>query len=61
VLEDSVAPTENHVDCSESIVVDCHFGEKLILLGRRSDWYEEWRTEFKCGGCEGKLSLEDGR
>ena len=61
MLTDSVALSVNHVGCSRSIVVDCRCGEKLILLGHRSDWYGEGRTNFECGGCGGKLSLKDGR
>jgi predicted SprT family Zn-dependent metalloprotease len=61
VLRDSVALSENHLECSKGIVVDCRCGEKLILLDRKSDWYKEGHTDFECGGCEAKLSLEDGR
>jgi predicted SprT family Zn-dependent metalloprotease len=60
----SVAPPlllESFVDCSKSIVIDCRCGEKLLLLGRKSDWGSEGRTAFECGGCGKKLSLKDGR
>jgi hypothetical protein len=59
----SVAPPlqESFVDCSTSIVIDCRCGEKLLLLGRESDWGSEERTALECGGCEKKLSLKDGR
>ena len=58
----SVAPSlESFVDCSTSIVIDCRCGEKLLLLGRESDWGSEGRTAFECGGCGKKLSLKDGR
>jgi DNA-directed RNA polymerase subunit RPC12/RpoP len=49
------------VDCSEGLVIDCRCGEKLLLLGRESDWRSEGRTAFECGGCGKTLSLEDGR
>jgi hypothetical protein len=59
----SVAPPllESFVDCSTSIVIDCRGVEKLLLLGRESDWGSEGRTAFECGGCEPKLSLKYGR
>jgi hypothetical protein len=52
-------PEEHYVDCSKSIVLDCGCGERVILLGRESDWSWEGRTVFECGGCGRKLSLED--
>jgi hypothetical protein len=52
---------ERFVDCSESIVIDCRCGEKLILLGHASDWRSEGRMSFECDGCGKELSLEDGR
>lgn len=63
MLRDRVAPSENReIDYSRTIVVDCRrCGEKLVLLGHRSDWHGEGRTEFECGGCGAKLSLKDGR
>jgi predicted SprT family Zn-dependent metalloprotease len=59
----SVSPPllESFVDCSKSIVIDCRCGEKLLLLGRESDWGAEGRTAFECGGCGKKLSLKDSR
>jgi predicted SprT family Zn-dependent metalloprotease len=59
----SVAPPllESFVDCSTSIVIDCRCGEKLLLLGRKTDWGKEGRAAFECGGCGKKLSLKDGR
>jgi DNA-directed RNA polymerase subunit RPC12/RpoP len=56
-----VLPEEHFVDCSKSIVIECRCGEKLLLLGRASDWRSEGRTVFECGGCGKKLSLKEGR
>jgi DNA-directed RNA polymerase subunit RPC12/RpoP len=56
-----VLPKEHVVDCSKSIVIECRCGEKLLLLGRESDWRSEGRTVFECGGCGKKLSLKKGR
>ncbi len=57
-----VSSEERFVDCSESLLIDCSgCGEKLILLGRASDWHLEGRTVFECGGCGKELSLEDRR
>jgi len=46
----SVALAERFVTCSRSIVIDCGCGEKLLLLGRKSDWRSEGHTVFECGG-----------
>jgi predicted SprT family Zn-dependent metalloprotease len=51
-----VAP-ERFIACSESIVLECRCGEKLILLGREADWRKEGHTVFTCGGCGKNLSL----
>jgi hypothetical protein len=52
---------ERFVTCSKGIVLECDVcEEKLILVGRESDWRSEGRTSFECGGCGKKLSLEDG-
>jgi hypothetical protein len=56
-----VLSKEYFVDCSKSIVIDCRCGEKLLLLGRESDWGKEGRTAFECSGCGKKLSFKDGR
>jgi hypothetical protein len=52
---------ERFVSCSESLVLECRCGEKLLLLGHKSDWRSEGHTLFECGGCGKKLSLEDAR
>ena len=48
---------EHFITCSESIVLECRCGQKLLLLGRKSDWRKEGRTVFKCSECGEKLSL----
>ena len=50
---------ESFLRCSQSIVLECRCGEKLLLLGREADWAKEGRTVFECGGCEEKLDLTD--
>jgi hypothetical protein len=57
----SAVPLEHSVNCSESIVVECRCGEKLVLLGLIEDWYLEGCAVFECSGCSEKLSIEDGR
>ena len=59
--DSEVLSEEHFVDCSKSLVIECQCGEKLLLLGRESDWRSEKRTVFECGGCGKKLSLEDAR
>ena len=49
------------VDCSEGLVLECRCGEKLLLLGRESDWRSEGRTTFESGWCGKILSLKDRR
>ena len=49
------------VDCSEGLVIECRCGEKLLLLGRESDWRSEGCMTFECGGCGKDLSLKDRR
>lgn len=48
---------EHFIDCTESIVLDCRCGEKLILLGREDDWRSR-NAIFRCH-CGEKLTLED--
>jgi hypothetical protein len=50
---------ERFVTRSEAIVLECRCREKLILLGRETDWRKERRTVFERGGCKEKLSLDD--
>jgi hypothetical protein len=58
----SEAMPERYVTCSKSIVLECErCAEKLVLLGRESDWRSERRTSFECDGCGKMLWLEDGR
>jgi hypothetical protein len=53
---------ENHmrrsleIETSERIVLGCGCGERLVLLGRESDWYAEGRDAFECQ-CGEKLTL----
>jgi hypothetical protein len=54
-----VPSSERFVTASESIVLECRCGEKLILLGHEIDWRTEERTVFGCGGCGEQLSLDD--
>ena len=48
---------ESFLSCSQGIVLECRCGEKLLLLGRETDWPKEGRSVFECSGCEEKLSL----
>jgi hypothetical protein len=48
---------EHFIDCSESIVLDCLCGEKLILLGEEGDWRS--RNAIFRYHCGEKLTLED--
>lgn len=46
------------VPCSNSIVLECECGERLVLLGREDDWHREGRTTFE-GECGKILTLDD--
>jgi hypothetical protein len=39
---------EQVIECQDSITLACECGERIILLGRAVDWYEEDRLEFSC-------------
>jgi predicted SprT family Zn-dependent metalloprotease len=54
-------PEEHYVTCTKCIVLECSCGERVLLLGRESDWSWEGRTVFECGGCGRELTLEDSR
>lgn len=48
---------EHFIDCSESIVLDCQCGEKVILLGKEDDW-DSREAIFRCY-CGENLTLDD--
>jgi len=50
---------EHFVNCSESIMLECRCGQKLLLLGGKADWRKEGRTVFGCNESGEKLSLKD--
>jgi len=39
---------ERVIECESSITLACEYGERIVLLGRAVDWYEEDRLEFTC-------------
>ncbi len=47
---------EQVIECQDSITLDCECGERVVLLGRATDWYDENRFEFSCE-CGRILSL----
>ena len=49
---------EHMVDCSERVVLECRCGERLVLLGRATDWYSEDRLAFACE-CGNTLTFAD--
>lgn len=48
---------EHFIDCSETVILDCSCGDKLILLGREDDWRSR-NAIFQCH-CGEKLTLDD--
>ena len=52
--------TEDYVDCSGRLVLECNkCGEHMILLGLEDDWRLQ-RAGFECG-CGESLTLSDRR
>ena len=49
---------ERVIECTERIILECPCGERLVLLGRATDWYSENRIAFACE-CGEKLSFAD--
>jgi hypothetical protein len=49
---------EHVVECQDRIILSCQCGERIVLLGRAVDWYEEERLEFSCD-CGSILTLTD--
>ena len=49
---------EQVVECADRIILSCQCGERIVLLGRAVDWYEEERLEFSCD-CGSILTLTD--
>ena len=49
---------EQVIECQDSITLSCECGERIVLLGRGSDWYDEGRLDFACE-CGNTLALDD--
>ena len=46
------------IECSDQIILSCQCGERIVLLGRPVDWYDEEQLEFSCE-CGETLTLAD--
>jgi hypothetical protein len=49
---------EQVIECQDSITLACECGERIVLLGRATDWYDENRLDFTCE-CGNVLSIGD--
>ena len=49
---------EQILECSEQIVLSCSCGEKVVLLGKKTDWYRQPLLEIRCA-CGKTLTLVD--
>jgi hypothetical protein len=49
---------EQIIPCSDHIVLTCSCGEKIMLIGRKTDWYDQGQLEFTCA-CGRSLSFSD--
>ena len=52
------AESDNTVECSGYMTLECRCGERLILLGLQEDWISEQRKYFECQ-CGQSLTLAD--
>jgi len=50
--------SDQTVECSARIILECGCGERLILLGLEEDWRSEQRTDFECS-CGTGLTLSN--
>jgi hypothetical protein len=46
------------IECSDRVVLACSCGGRVVLIGRKTDWYREQHLEFTCE-CGRSLSLGD--
>ena len=46
------------IQCSGQIILSCQCGERVVLIGRPVDWYDEEWLEFTCE-CGRILTLSD--
>jgi hypothetical protein len=46
------------IECSDRIILSCQCGERIVLIGRAVDWYDEDQWEFSCE-CGETLTLAD--
>ena len=57
-MQQPTSESENTVECSGRMTLECGCGERLILLGLKEDWLSEQRTNFECL-CGQSLALAD--
>jgi hypothetical protein len=49
---------QHSIEWSDRIVLSCSCGERVVLLGRATDWHDESRLSFPCE-CGTGLTLDD--
>lgn len=57
-MQQPTSESDNTVECSGRMTLECGCGERLILLGLKEDWLSEQRTNFECL-CGQSLTLGD--
>ena len=57
-IQQPSSESDQTVECSARIVLECECGERLILLGLEEDWRSEERTDFECS-CGKGLTLSE--
>ncbi len=57
-MQQPYSESDNTVECSGRMVLECGCGEWLMLLGLKEDWLSEQRTNFECE-CGQSLTLAD--
>jgi len=57
-MQQPSSESDNTVECSGRIILECDCGERLTLLGLEEDWRSEQRTDFECP-CGNSLTLSN--
>jgi hypothetical protein len=57
-VQQPFSESDNTVEFSGRMTLECGCGERLILLGLKDDWLSEQRTNFDCQ-CGQSLTLAD--
>jgi hypothetical protein len=57
-MQQPASESDNTIECSGRMTLECGCGERLVLLGLKEDWQSGLRTNFDCQ-CGQSLTLAD--